>query len=81
MRCPPMVREVVAIHAWTVAVEVRGVNDGLVFVGLKVPGLGNLHLDFPEAARDVRSAVSGQPPRALAEPQEPDHLALTFGSG
>jgi hypothetical protein len=71
----------VAIHARTVAVDVRSVDDGLVFFGLKVPCLGGLHLDLPEAARDIRGVVSGQPSSPLAKPQEPEYLALTLGSG
>ena len=38
---------VVAIHAWAVAVEVRSVNDGLVFVALKVPSLGGFTWILP----------------------------------
>jgi hypothetical protein len=71
----------VAIHARTVVVDVRSVDDGLVFFGLKVSGLGGLHLDLPEASRDVRGVVSRQPSSPFTKPQEPEYLALTLGSG
>src|SRR4051794_15610517 len=69
------------VNARTVAVYVGGVQNGAVFCRHEIPGLAHPHMDLSESLCGVHSEVPGKPAGALAEPEEPKHLALSLVAG